>query len=182
MAWSQGSGNLLLIEALVLAVPLIVSMLYGELAAAAFAWSLVITAAVGFVLKGIEPRSESIKAREGLLIVTLGWIAAAVFGALPFVFAGAAPSFIDALFEATSGLTTTGATVLEDVEALPKGILFGVPSPTGWGMGILVFTLALLPAIGVGGMQIIKQRLLALPRTSWCPAWPTLPSCFTRSM
>lgn len=152
-------GNLLLIEALVLAVPLIVSMLYGELAAAAFAWSLVITAAVGFVLKGIEPRSESIKAREGLLIVTLGWIAAAVFGALPFVFAGAAPSFIDALFEATSGLTTTGATVLEDVEALPKGILFW-RSFTHWlgGMGILVFTLALLPAIGVGGMQIYKAE------------------------
>ncbi|MGI6148675.1 MAG: TrkH family potassium uptake protein [Limnochordia bacterium] len=152
-------GTLLLIEALILAVPLLVSVVYGETAASAFAWSIVITAAAGLVLTRIKPGSDTIKAREGLLIVTLGWAAAAVFGALPFFFARAVPTFIDALFECTSGLTTTGATIINDPEALPRGILFW-RSFSHWlgGMGILVFTLALLPAIGVGGMQIYKAE------------------------
>lgn len=152
-------GNLLIIEALILAVPLAVSIFYGEPAAVSFAWSLVITAAAGFSLKLAKARSDSIKAREGLLVVTLGWMAASVFGALPFLFSGAAPTLMDALFESVSGLTTTGATIFDNVEALPRGILFW-RAFSHWlgGMGILVFTLALLPAIGVGGMQIYKAE------------------------
>lgn len=152
-------GNLLLVESLFLAVPLLVSVLYAETAASAFAWSLVSTAVIGFLLSQIKPKTTTIKAREGLLIVTLGWIAASICGALPFTFSGSVPTFIDALFETVSGLTTTGATIMDDVEILPKGILFW-RSFTHWlgGMGILVFTLAVLPAIGVGGMQIYKAE------------------------
>lgn len=152
-------GNLLLVEALLLAAPLLVSMAYGETAAVAFAWSLVITAAAGFALKLAKPRLDTIRAREGLLIVTLGWAAAAVFGALPFALTDCVPTFADALFESASGLTTTGATIFNDVESLPRGMLFW-RSFTHWlgGMGILVFALALFPAIGVGGMQIYKAE------------------------
>lgn len=159
-------GTLLLIEALILAIPLLVAVFYGEPAAVAFAWSVVITAVSGAVLRLIvvnpeaqKPNANTIKAREGLLIVTLGWVLASLFGALPFFFAQAVPTFADAFFESVSGLTTTGATVIDNVENLPRSILFW-RSFSHWigGMGILVFTLAVLPALGIGGMQIFKAE------------------------
>ncbi len=97
--------------------------------------------------------------REGFLIVTLGWILASVFGAIPFYIAGTFDSFLDAFFETVSGYTTTGASVLSNIEVQPHGILFW-RAFTHWigGMGILVFTLALLPAIGMGTVQIFKAE------------------------
>ncbi len=106
-----------------------------------------------------KTRSHKIKVKEGLAIVTFGWLLASVFGALPFVISGSIPSIIDAFFETVSGLTTTGATIVTDIEMLPKGILFW-RSFTHWigGMGILVFTVAILPMMGVGGFQIFKAE------------------------
>ena len=98
--------------------------------------------------------------REGLLIVTLGWILAGIFGALPFVFHGSAATFIDGFFEAVSGFTTTGATVMNNVEALPRGLLFW-RSFTHWlgGMGIIVLFLAILPGVGAGGFHMFRAEV-----------------------
>lgn len=98
--------------------------------------------------------------REGILVATLGWILAAGFGALPFYFYGTFPTYTDCYFEAMSGFTTTGASVLADIEAQPAGILFW-RSLTHWmgGMGIVVLSLAILPALGAGGMQLYKAEV-----------------------
>jgi trk system potassium uptake protein TrkH len=110
-------------------------------------------------LSRIPQKNKTIKIKEGFAIVSLGWILASVFGSMPFIVSGSIRSFADAFFETVSGFTTTGATVVADVEILPYGILFW-RSFTHWigGMGILVFTLAILPAMGVGGYQIFKAE------------------------
>lgn len=153
-------GNLLLVEAALLTIPLGVSFYFGErLAVLAFLFTMGLLGAVGFALSNVPADSRRVKTREALLIVALGWLAASFFGALPFVFSGSVPSLVDAFFETVSGLTTTGATVIADVESLPMGILFW-RSFTHWlgGMGILVFALAVLPTLGVGGFQIYKAE------------------------
>jgi trk system potassium uptake protein TrkH len=96
-----------------------------------------------------------IKKREGYLIVALGWIIMSLFGSLPFMLHGSIPNFIDAFFETASGFTTTGASILTNIEALPHGLLFW-RSMTHWigGMGIIVLSLAILPLLGIGGMQL----------------------------
>ncbi|MGB5288537.1 MAG: TrkH family potassium uptake protein [Ignavibacteriaceae bacterium] len=98
--------------------------------------------------------------REGYLIVTFGWIAMTIFGALPFIVYGAIPSYTDAFFETMSGFTTTGATILTDIEILPPGLLFW-RSLTQWlgGMGIIVLSLAILPLLGIGGMQLFTAEV-----------------------
>lgn len=119
--------------------------------------SSLITLMTGAVLyfssrKGL---SLSIRAKEGYLIVTLSWIVMSLFGTLPFLISGSIPRFIDALFETVSGFSTTGASILTDIEALPKSILYW-RSMTHWigGMGIIVLIVAILPALNVGGYQI----------------------------
>jgi len=106
-----------------------------------------------------RPKPMVINHREGMVIVSLGWIVCAFFGALPFALGGF-PSFTDAYFESMSGFTTTGASILTDIEALPKGLLFW-RSLTHWlgGMGIIVLTIAILPFLGVGGMQLYKAEV-----------------------
>ena len=98
--------------------------------------------------------------KEGILITTLAWVLAAGFGALPFYFYGTFPTYTDCYFEAMSGFTTTGASVLADIEKQPAGILFW-RSLTHWigGMGIVVLSLAILPALGAGGMQLFKAEV-----------------------
>lgn len=98
---------------------------------------------------------KKIAKREGFLIVTLGWFAMSAFSTLPYTFSGTFPTITDALFESVSGLTTTGASVLNDIEAVPKGILFW-RSLTQWlgGMGIIVLTVAILPLLGIGGVEL----------------------------
>lgn len=98
--------------------------------------------------------------REGYLIVTLGWIVMTIFGALPFIIYGAIPNYTDAFFETMSGFTTTGATILVDIEALPPGLIFW-RSLTQWlgGMGIIVLSLAILPLLGIGGMQLFTAEV-----------------------
>ncbi len=99
--------------------------------------------------------SKSISKRDGYIIVTMGWILFSLFGCLPFVLSGSIPSFTDAFFETISGFTTTGASVLNDIEQLSHGMLFW-RSLTQWlgGMGIIVLSLAVLPLLGIGGMQL----------------------------
>jgi len=105
-----------------------------------------------FFRKGAE---KELGKKDGYLVVGLGWVTMAVFGTIPFILSGSIPDFTDAFFETMSGFTTTGATILTDIESVPKGILFW-RSMSQWigGMGIIVLTVALLPIIGVGGMQL----------------------------
>ena len=100
-------------------------------------------------------QGKELKKKDGYLVVSLGWIFMSLFGTLPFVLTGAIPSFTDAFFETISGYTTTGASILNDIESMPRGILFW-RSLTQWigGMGIIVLAVAILPILGIGGMQL----------------------------
>ena len=152
-------GSLLIFEAVMFAPAMLVGLLYDETSAIVFLGVMLLTLTVGLLLQKISGSSRSIRAKEALIIVAGGWLAVSFFGALPFYFSGAIPSMMDAFFETMSGLTTTGATILQEIEGLDKGILFW-RSFTHWlgGMGILVLTLAVLPALGVGGFQIFKAE------------------------
>jgi trk system potassium uptake protein TrkH len=109
-----------------------------------------------FATKGFE---KKIRKREGYLVVTLGWVTMSLSGALPYILSGAIPSFTDAFFETMSGYTTTGASILNDIEIIPKSILFW-RSTTHWigGMGIIVLAIAILPLLGIGGMQMFAAE------------------------
>jgi len=100
-------------------------------------------------------RGKRINKREGYLVVALGWLTMSIFGMLPYLFSGVIPNLTDAMFETVSGLTTTGASVLNDIESIPKGILFW-RSMTQWigGMGIIVLTVAIFPLLGIGGIEL----------------------------
>lgn len=119
-------------------------------------FSGVINLGVGIPLWLVVPKADgSIKKREGYLIVALGWIAMVTFGSLPYLFSDVIASPVDALFETVSGMTTTGASTLQDIEATPKGILYW-RSLTQWigGMGIIVLTVAIFPLLGIGGIEL----------------------------
>ncbi len=152
-------GQLLMIEAAALTLPMFVSIYYNEPEVISFALTFLICLAVGFALSRVKTKHNHIKVREGLAIVTFGWVFFSIFGALPFLFSGTIPNLADAIFETVSGFSTTGASILTEIEGLPLGILFW-RSFTHWlgGMGILVFTLALLPKMGAGSFQIIKAE------------------------
>ena len=153
-------GNLLLIEGAVLTIPLGMSWYCRERSAVlGFLLSMGIMGLLGLFLSNIPVKSQRLKAREAISIVTLGWVVVSLFAALPMVLSGAVPSFADAFFEAVSGLTTTGASALRNIESLPKGILLW-RSLLHWlgGMGILVLTLAILPTLGVVGFQVFKAE------------------------
>ena len=116
-----------------------------------------ITLFFGFIMRlsTKTDRNSEIKKRDGYLIVVGGWLFMSLFGSLPFIFSGSIPSFTDAFFETMSGFTTTGSTILDNIESLPKSILFW-RSMTQWigGMGIIVLTIAILPLLGIGGMEL----------------------------
>jgi trk system potassium uptake protein len=109
---------------------------------------------------GFKKHRHGMGKREGFLIAASGWAVASLFGCLPYMLSGAIPSFTDAYFETMSGFTTTGATILVDIEAVPKGLLFW-RSTTQWigGMGILLLSIAILPLLGVGGMQLFSAEV-----------------------
>ena len=152
-------GWLLLFETAFFAVPLITAIAYGEKAFFAFLIAMAITATVGILLSYKKPKDSTIYARDGFVIVALSWIVMSIFGALPFLFTGSTKSFIDALFETASGFTTTGATIFEEVESLPKAVLMW-RSFTNWigGMGVLVFIMAFLPLGGGHNMHIMRAE------------------------
>ncbi len=152
-------GILLLCESVAMLPSVLIAVLYSESTVLAYCFSILITAAVGFLLLLFKVKNKVVRYKEGFAIVTFGWLLASIFGALPFLFTGALPSFIDAFFETVSGFTTTGATVISNVEVLPRSLLFW-RSFTHWlgGMGILVLALAVQPALGAGTFQILKAE------------------------
>ena len=150
-------GAVLLVLAAAMVIPFILALYYREKASA-----LGFGAVIGFcVLTGglirvlIKPSPEKFKSRDGFFVVSLTWLVCSLVGAAPFIISGAVPGFADALFESCSGFSTTGASILADIEALPKSILFW-RSFTHWlgGMGIVVFVMALLPVLGISGQMV----------------------------
>lgn len=133
-----------------------VCLIYGETDYQAFLLSGIISILTGGIM-WLFSRNASLNLyrREGYIIVSLGWILFSLFGSLPFIISGSIPSFTNAFFETMSGFTTTGASILNDVESLSHGMLFW-RSITQWigGMGIIVLSLAILPLLGIGGMQL----------------------------
>lgn len=152
-------GWILVFESLFMAVPAVTAIFYGESAFWYFLITAVICLAAGFLIIRKKPDGKQLYSREGNVIVALSWILLSIFGALPFYMSGVIPSFTDALFETVSGFTTTGASILSDVEALPKSMLMW-RSFTHWvgGMGVLVFIMAFLPLSGANNMHIMKAE------------------------
>lgn len=153
-------GLLLLFGAMFMLTPLPFSFYFGGGDAPAILLSAGITALVGFILYRTTQLTQDLRVREGFAIVSFGWLLFSFFGALPYLLSGSISNFTDAFFETVSGFTTTGATILSNIEALPHGLLFW-RSMTHWmgGMGIIVFSLAVLPFLGVGGMQLYKAEV-----------------------
>ncbi len=155
-------GILVLFLGLAMIVPMGVSFFYHDNGTLPLFWSMIITAGFGSLLyAGTKKVGETpLSHRDGVAIVTFGWIAAGLAGALPFIISGVIPGFTNAYFESISGFTTTGATILHDIEGIPKGILLW-RSITQWfgGMGIIVLSIAILPFLGVGGMQLYKAEI-----------------------
>ena len=152
-------GWVLSLEALFLSVSAAVGGLYGERTALSFLYAALICAALGIPAVVRKPRRMTFFMKEGFVTVALCWIVFSIFGALPFVFSGEIPHFTDALFETVSGFTTTGASVVSDVEALSHCTLFW-RSFTHWigGMGVLVFLLAILPLAGGSQMYLMQAE------------------------
>jgi len=124
--------------------------------------SAIITGLVGLTTWFITKKNDkkNIGKREGYLIVSLTWVIISIFGTLPFIFSGSIINFSDAFFETISGFTTTGATILTDIESLPRNILYW-RAMTHWigGMGIIVLTVAILPFLGIGGLQLMIAEM-----------------------
>lgn len=152
-------GYVLLTEAALLLLPLSAALYYHE-SPLPFLQTMGLLLLFGGALFFIKPRSRDFYAREGFVSVALSWTLFSAFGALPFVFSGEIPHYVDALFEAISGFTTTGASILPQVEGLSQGILFW-RSFTHWigGMGMLVFILAVLPTLGERTIHIMRAEV-----------------------
>lgn len=152
-------GTVLKFESLFLLLPVFVGIFYGEKSTTAFLIVAFLCLALGVLLSFRKPRSYVFYALEGFVSVSLSWVLLSFFGALPFWMCGEIPSFTDAMFEAVSGFTTTGASILSDVEALSRSCLFW-RSFTHWigGMGVLVFVLAVFPMRGGQTMFLMKAE------------------------
>jgi len=155
-------GVLVLCFGLTMVLPLVAGVYYQDGCVRPMLIAMGVTIAIGICLFALfrKERATHISQREGMAIVAVGWTAVGLFGALPFYFDSSSWTFVDALFESVSGFTTTGASILSDIEALPKGLLFW-RSFIQWlgGMGIIVLSIAILPFLGVGGMQLYKAEV-----------------------
>ena len=143
---------------MLIAVP--ISLYYKESEALEILWAGLTTLFIGALLYLFtRNNNKNLQKKDGYLIVTFGWVMLTLTGTLPYLFTQSIPHFPDALFEAISGYSTTGASILRDIEAMPKGILFW-RSATHWigGMGIIVLTIAILPMLGIGGMQLFMAE------------------------
>ena len=152
-------GYVLLVEAGCLLLPLLIAVYFGEPAWRDFLLVALLCAAPGLCLSRLRGGEVLMQGRDGYAAVALAWIGLSLMGALPYVLSGAIPRYIDAVFETVSGLTTTGATILQDIECLPRGVLFW-RSETQWmgGMGVLVMFLALMPKLGDGAVHLMRAE------------------------
>lgn len=152
-------GKILLVAAALFLLPLAVSFIYGESGQAAFVIPMAILAASGVALTTLPASRKDMYIGEGFLTVTLSWLLISLFGAMPFLISGAIKSPVDAVFETISGFTTTGSTILKDIEALPYSLLFW-RSFTHWigGMGVLVFLLAITANKEIKTMYIMRAE------------------------
>jgi len=156
-------GALTVCVGLCMAAPALLAWWYGQGDLPAILQGMALTVAAGLLLfLGFRrhDRRRPMNHREGMAVTALGWVAAGFFGALPFLFSGHFGGLTDSVFESVSGFTTTGASILTDIEAVPRGLLFW-RGLTHWlgGMGIIVLSLAILPYLGVGGMQLYKAEV-----------------------
>ena len=157
-------GALLLIEAVFMALALGVSLWYGEADSGVFLLSTIITLLAGVIGLLVGRHAESrMGEREGYVIVAMVWVVFSAFGLMPYYLSGQVPTLTDAWFESMSGFTTTGATIIPDLEVITHGLLFW-RSLTQWigGMGIIVLSIAILPIFGLNGMQLYAAEVTGL--------------------
>ena len=152
-------GFILNVEAVLMMLPCVTSLIYHEKEGLAFVASMAICIAVGLPMMLLKKPKRIFYAREGFVAVALSWIALSIGGALPFIFSGSIPDPVNAIFETVSGFTTTGASILNSVEVLPHCVLLW-RSFTHWigGMGVLVFVLTILPQSGGSYMNLMKAE------------------------
>ena len=154
-------GQVVLLEAGLLVLPLLVSLYYGEACTLSYVQTIAVAALTGSLMTfAIRPKNHNVFAKEGFSIVSIGWLMLSAIGALPFVFSGDIPSYVDAFFETVSGFTTTGASILTDVEAMQRGNLFW-RSFTHWvgGMGVLVLVTIIAEKLPNRSMNILKAEM-----------------------
>lgn len=155
-------GILTFFLGLTMVFPLLFGLYYQDESVLPLLKSIAVTLGTGLVIYLVfrSAKGEVMSHREGMGVVAIGWTAAGLFGALPYYCGGVFSTFADAFFESVSGFTTTGASVLINIEIVPRGLLFW-RSLTHWlgGMGIIVLSLAILPFLGVGGMQLYKAEV-----------------------
>lgn len=159
-------GALILLETVMLVLCIAVSLYYGENDFGAFLLTTLITLIAGSTLLFMGKKAErSLSKRDGILIVSISWLVVSLFGMLPFYLSGYIPDVTNAFFETISGFTSTGATILDDIEALPHGLLFW-RSITQWfgGLGIVFFTIAILPIFGGGSIQLFAAESCGIAR------------------
>ena len=172
-------GSLLFIEAALLLVCLVIALAYHECDAAAFAMSIGITAAAGIVMRLLGRDSDnSLSRRDAYFVVTLTWVIFSLFGTLPFMLSGYITSFTDAFFETMSGFTTTGASIIDYIDDYPHGLLFW-RSLTQWigGLGIVFFTIALLPSLVGGSVKVFAAEATGPIKTKLHPRLSTSAKC-----
>ncbi len=149
-------GKLLIVESAFLLLCVGIALLYEESDAMAFFYTTLITAVAGFMMtRFIKAKDRILAKKDGYFTVTMVWIVFSLFGCLPYIFGHTIPSFADAFFETMSGFTTTGSTILNDIDALPHATLFW-RSLTQWlgGLGIIVLFIAILPSLGIEGRDL----------------------------
>ena len=154
-------GQVVLLEAGLLVLPLLTSLYYSDACATAYVQTIAVAALVGALMTfAVRPKNHNIFAKEGFSIVSIGWLMLSAIGALPFVLSGDIPSYVDAFFETVSGFTTTGASILTDVEAMQRGNLFW-RSFTHWvgGMGVLVLVTIIAEKLPNRSMNILKAEM-----------------------
>ncbi len=154
-------GKFLVIEAVLLLLPVLVSFIYKEYSSAvAFLISAAISAVIGVALSYLKPKNDELYAKEGLMIIGLVWVAWSLVGALPFFISREIPNYIDAVFETVSGFTTTGASILTNIEAMSKSMLFW-RSFTHWigGMGVLVFAMAFISISDKNSLHLMRAEV-----------------------
>ena len=153
-------GKMMGVEALVLLLPALISLIYREDDYVFFLMISAVLAVIYFLLARKKPEESTIYGKEGLVIVAVAWVLWSIFGAIPFTISGNIPNYVDAFFETVSGFTTTGSTILTEIQSLPKGILFW-RSLTHWigGMGVLVFVMMLTSLDDKGAMHLMRAEV-----------------------